>query len=128
MKDVETEAGNTRVDSTRVDSARVDSIHVDDAHVYIGVCLLMFEMPWVHSLKEKRALVKPVAEKLKNRFPVSVARLDGLNAHGWERVGMSAISNDPQWLEMTLNKASAFASSISECRVYEESLEIEHWA
>ena len=118
MEDVETEAGNTRV----------DSIHVDDARVYIGVCLLMFEMPWVHSLKEKRALVKPVAEKLKNRFPVSVARLDGLNAHGWERIGMSAISNDPQWLEMTLNKASAFASSISECRVYEESLEIEHWA
>ena len=93
----------------------------------MGVCLLVFEMPWVHSLKEKRALVKPVTEKLKTRFPVSVARLDGLNAHDWERVGISAISSDPQWLETTLNKVSAFASSMSECRVYEESLEVERW-
>ena len=109
------------------DSAITESAMTESEGVYVGVCLLVFEMPWVRSLKEKRALVRPVTEKLKTRFPVSVARLDGLNAHGWERVGMSAISSDPQWLEMTLNKASAFVSSMSECRVYEESLEIERW-
>ena len=45
------------------------------------------EMPWVASLKEKRSLIKPVTEKLKVRFPVSVARLAGLDAHEWELIG-----------------------------------------
>lgn len=101
--------------------------HDDYAGVYVGVCLLRLEMPWVRSLKEKRALVKPVAEKLKTRFPVSVSRLDGLNKHDWELLGISAISHDPTWLEGVLNKASRFAKSISECRMYEVALEVERW-
>ncbi|CAN5546669.1 hypothetical protein BH24DEI1_BH24DEI1_16490 [soil metagenome] len=40
------------------------------SNVYIGVYLARLETPWARSLKEKRALIKPVAERLKARFPV----------------------------------------------------------
>jgi uncharacterized protein YlxP (DUF503 family) len=65
-------------------------------NVYIGVYLVRLEMPWARSLKEKRSLVKPVSEKLKARFPVSVARLGGLDSHDWELLGVTAISSDAE--------------------------------
>lgn len=79
------------------------------------------------SLKEKRALIKPVVEKLKVRFPVSVARLDGLNAHDWELIGVSAISHDAVWLEGVLNRVGDFVAAHSGASVTESSVEIERW-
>ncbi len=96
------------------------------ANVYIGVYLVRLEMPWVRSLKEKRSLVKPVAEKLKARFPVSVARLDGLDSHDWELLGVTAISSDAVWLEGLLGKVAAFVEA-GDCRVGYSSMEIELW-
>jgi uncharacterized protein len=55
---------------------------------YTGLYTVRLGMPWVQSLKEKRALVRPVVERLKARFPVSVARLAGLNDHDFEVIGV----------------------------------------
>ena len=98
------------------------------ANVYIGVYLARLEMPWVASLKEKRSLIKPVTEKLKVRFPVSVARLAGLDAHEWELIGATAISSDPVWLEGMLNKVGDFVASHGVYRVAQSSVELELWS
>ena len=37
--------------------------------------------PWVHSLKEKRMVVKSLLAKLQNKFNVSVAELDEQDIH-----------------------------------------------
>ena len=87
---------------------------------YIGVLTLRLEMPWVSNLKEKRALVRPVVERLKVRFPVTVARLDGLDAHDWELIGVTTISNDHEWTRQTLKMASDFVASGGEYRVVAE--------
>ncbi|ULH16841.1 DUF503 family protein [Deinococcus sp. KNUC1210] len=84
---------------------------------YLGVLTLRLEMPWVSNLKEKRALVRPVVERLKARFPVTVARLDGLDAHDWEIIGVATISNDREWVEQTLKMASDYVASNGEYRV-----------
>lgn len=97
-----------------------------DANVYIGVYLARLETPWARSLKEKRALVKPIAERLKARFPVSVARLAGQDSHAWELLGVTAISHDPVWLEGLLGKVADFVES-GDCRVTKSSLEVELW-
>ena len=87
---------------------------------YIGVLTLRLEMPWVSNLKEKRALVRPVVERLKVRFPVTVARLGGLDAHDWELIGVTTISNDHEWIEQTLKMASDFVAAGGEYRVVAE--------
>lgn len=97
------------------------------AKVYVGLYLAELATPWVRSLKEKRALIKPVTEKLKVRFPVSVARLDGLNAHGWERIGAVAVSSDPQWLERLLQDVHAFVLAHGEFTVERHSVTVDIW-
>jgi uncharacterized protein YlxP (DUF503 family) len=99
-----------------------------EGNVYIGVYLVRLETPWVRSLKEKRALVKPIAERLKVRFPVSVARLAGLDSHGWELLGVTAISHDAVWLEGMLNKVAVFVAEEGGCRIGPSSLEVEVWS
>jgi uncharacterized protein YlxP (DUF503 family) len=99
---------------------------VETVTVYIGVYLVRLECPWVQSLKEKRSLVKPLVEKLKHKFPVSVARLEGLDEHGWEVIGVSAISHDQVWLRGVLNRIDEVVAA-SACDKTETRLEIEMW-
>lgn len=91
---------------------------------YIGVYTARLEMPWVGSLKEKRAIVRPVTERLKARFPVSVARLEGLDAHDWEVIGVVTIHADGAWVEETLQHVSAFVAANGEYAVRDESFEV----
>lgn len=91
---------------------------------YVGVLTIRVEMPWVSNLKEKRALVRPVVERLKSRFPLTVARLDGLDAHDWEVIGVATLSNDYGWVEETLKMAADYIASEGPYRVTEERVEI----
>jgi uncharacterized protein YlxP (DUF503 family) len=91
---------------------------------YVGVLTVRVEMPWVASLKEKRALVRPVVERLKVRYPLTVARLDGLDAHDWEVIGVATISNDYGWVQDTLRMAADYIAKEGPYRVTEEHTEI----
>ena len=47
--------------------------------------------PWVHSLKEKRMVVKSILGKLKNKFNVSVAEVDAQDVHQTIVIGIASI-------------------------------------
>lgn len=94
--------------------------------VYVGVLLIEVSMPWAQSLKEKRSLMMPVTERLKARFPVSVARLQGLDSHDWELIGVTSLSHDPVWLEGMLRKVLDFVGA-REVTVVRSQLDIEPW-
>ena len=95
--------------------------------IYVAIYIADIRTPWVRSLKEKRGIIKPVTEKLKVRFPVSVARLDGLNEHAWERVGVSAISADGVWLEGLLERVHSFVCAQGSYEVEVVSRSVEIW-
>lgn len=92
---------------------------------YLGLYTARLEMPWVKSLKEKRALVKPTIERLRTRFPVSVARLAGQDYYGWEVVGFSLIGHDGVWVETVLREAAEFIAAQAEYEVANSSWSIE---
>jgi len=48
----------------------------------------------VHSLKEKRSLVRPLIADLRRRFDLSVAEVDHLQLHRRAGVGVAAVSPD----------------------------------
>lgn len=94
--------------------------------IYIAVYIARLETPWVKSLKEKRSIIKPITEKLKIQFPVSVARLNGLDNHHWEEIGITAISHDRLWLEQVLINCDKFIAKQSAVLVASEQ-SIERW-
>ena len=47
--------------------------------------------PWVHSLKEKRMVVKSMLGKLKNKFNVSAAEVDAQDIHQTIVIGIASV-------------------------------------
>jgi hypothetical protein len=48
----------------------------------------------VHSLKEKRSLVRPLIADVRKRFDLSVAEVDHLELHRRASIGVAAVSPD----------------------------------
>jgi uncharacterized protein YlxP (DUF503 family) len=68
----------------------------------IGCLTLEILLPESHSLKDKRQVLRSLKDRLRHRFNVSVAELDGQES--WHRavVGVVAISADAAYLEGAL--------------------------
>ena len=49
----------------------------------------------VHSLKEKRSVVRPLVAELKKRFSVSAAETGHLDLHRRAEVGVAVVAADP---------------------------------
>ena len=59
----------------------------------------------VHSLKEKRSLVRPLIAELRRRFELSVAEVDHLELHRRTAIGVAAVSSDRTHLVDVLDAA-----------------------
>lgn len=59
----------------------------------------------VHSLKDKRSVVKSVIAKIKQRYNVSIAEID--DNDNWHRatIGMAVVANSQKKAEQELQKA-----------------------
>ena len=60
------------------------------------MCIALLEVklnaPWVHSLKEKRSVVKPLLAKLRATFNVSAAETDEADTHQTIVIAVAAIA------------------------------------
>jgi uncharacterized protein YlxP (DUF503 family) len=62
--------------------------------VYVGSLSLDLLLGDVHSLKEKRSLVRPVVSELRKRFDVSAAETGHLDLHRRAEVGVGVVAAD----------------------------------
>ena len=90
----------------------------------IAAMTFRLHAPWVHSLKEKRMVVKSLITQLQNRFHVSAAELDEQNAHQILVIGVAAIVPHSAIADSLMEKISQFVESASEAEVWEETREI----
>lgn len=97
-----------------------------DGGVWVGVLTFTVQTPGARSLKAKRALVKPLVERLRARYPVSVARLAGLDRHDEETVGVATLGSDPEVCRRVLERALAFAASQG-LRMGDTTVEVDRW-
>jgi len=58
----------------------------------IGSCTITLYLPGVHSLKEKRSIVKSLLARMRNEFNVSAAEVDAQDAHGRAVLGVACVS------------------------------------
>ena len=68
----------------------------------VAVLTLEIHLPYAHSLKEKRVVVRKIKDRLRARFNVAVAEIGHQDL--WQRavVGVVSISSDQQNLEAVL--------------------------
>jgi uncharacterized protein len=62
--------------------------------VYVGALELDVLLGDVHSLKQKRSVVRPVVAELRRRFEVAVAEAGHLDLHRRALLGVSAVAAD----------------------------------
>ena len=68
----------------------------------------------VHSLKEKRAAVRPVIAELRRRLQVSAAEVDHLDLHRRAAVGVSCVAADRAHVVDLLDSAERLVAGRSE--------------
>ena len=56
-------------------------------------------IPFSHSLKEKRKHIKSLKDRLRHKFNVSVAEIDGQEEWQKSVIGISMINSDKRYLE-----------------------------
>lgn len=63
----------------------------------IGSLLIDLHLPTVHSLKEKRSIVKSVVQRLRNEFNVSTAEVGEQDRWQLAQIGVACVSSDRQY-------------------------------
>ncbi len=68
----------------------------------IGLLTLEIYIPEAHSLKDKRQVLRSLKDRLRGKFNVAVAELEGQDS--WQRsvVGVVSLSNNNTYLEQSL--------------------------
>jgi uncharacterized protein YlxP (DUF503 family) len=66
---------------------------------------MIFEMPDIGSIKDKRRVVKSIKDKLERRFHLSAAEVDLQDSLSFAQIGGVLVSNSRSFGETVLNKA-----------------------
>ena len=80
--------------------------------------------PWVHSLKEKRMIVKSLIAKLQNRYHVSAAEIDEQDKQQIIVIGVAAIVPHNAMADSLMDDISMFIEANTEAEILDEEREI----
>ena len=80
--------------------------------------------PWVHSLKEKRMIIKSMVAKLQNKFHVSAAEIDEQDVHQIIVIGVAAIVPHNALADSIMDEISEFVELNTEAEILDETREI----
>lgn len=90
--------------------------------VVVGALEFELHLPDVHSLKEKRAVVRPILDGARHRFAVSAAEVDRQDK--WQRasLGFAAVAGTEAHVRDVLDAVERFVWSFPEIEVVDSSL------
>ena len=90
----------------------------------IATITFRMQAPWVHSLKEKRMIVKSIVAKLQNKFHVSAAEIDEQDVHQIIVIGVAAIVPHNALADSLMDEISQFVEDNTEAEILDEQREI----
>ena len=90
----------------------------------IATQIFRLHAPWVHSLKEKRMIVKSLVSKLQNRFHVSAAEIDEQDTHDIVVIGIAFIVPNNAMADSAMDEIAGFVESNTDAEILEELREI----
>lgn len=90
----------------------------------IAAMTFRLHAPWVHSLKEKRMVVKSLIARLQNRFHVSAAEIDEQDTHQIIVLGVAAIVPHSAMADSVMDEISLFVEENTEAQLIDQTREI----
>mgnify|MGYP001064588421 CR=1 FL=1 len=83
----------------------------------IGVMKIKLYAPWVHSLKEKRMVVKSIVTKIKNKFNVSAVEADEQDTHQTIVIAMCSVFTNGMQPDSVWNNIINFIEDNTEAEI-----------
>jgi uncharacterized protein YlxP (DUF503 family) len=71
----------------------------------VSMMQILFEIPDVESIKDKRRIIRSIKDRLTNRFHLSAAEVDLQDSLTFAQIGGALVSNSRIFGETVLNKA-----------------------
>lgn len=93
-------------------------------NMVIGILKIKLYAPWVHSLKEKRMIVKSICGKVRNKFNVSIAEVEEQDTHQTIVIGVSCISSDSSHVDSILDTIINFIEGNTEGEILQIDREV----
>ena len=90
----------------------------------IATITFRLHAPWVHSLKEKRMIVKCLIAKLQNRYHVSAAEIDEQDTHQIIVIGVAAIVPHNAMADSLMENISLFVEENTDAQIIDEEREM----
>ena len=90
----------------------------------IAAMTFRLHAPWVHSLKEKRMIVKSLVAQMQNRFHVSAAEIEEQDTHQIIVIGAAAIVPHSALANSLMDDVARFVETATDAQLLEENLEI----
>jgi uncharacterized protein YlxP (DUF503 family) len=90
----------------------------------VGAAVVELHVHGSRSLKEKRGVVRSLAQRVRNRFPVSIAEVGGQDT--WQRavLGVATVGGDARALRRVLEDVVAFMDGTGLAEVVVSDVEI----
>ena len=90
----------------------------------IGTCKVYMSADWVDTLKEKRAVVKSIVQRVKNRFNVSIAEIEDQDVHRSIVIGYCCVTNNRRLADEILHNVLHFIENNTDAVVQSVIVEI----
>lgn len=89
----------------------------------IAAMTFRLHAPWVHSLKEKRMIVKSLTAQLQSKFHVSAAEIDEQDTHQIIVIGVAVIVPHNAMADSIMDEISRFVEENCEAEILQETRE-----
>ena len=93
-------------------------------NIKVLVLKIKLYAPWVHSLKEKRMVVKSLLAKIRNKFQVSVAEVEMQDVHQTIMIAVAAIAAHQAQADSMEEDILRFVERSTEAEIVELETEI----
>jgi uncharacterized protein YlxP (DUF503 family) len=93
----------------------------------VSMIQMIFEIPDVDNIKEKRRILRSVKDKLQRRFNMSVAEVDLQDSLSFAQIGGALVSNSRNFGESVLHKAFEMIEKDVPVRIQDMSIHSEEF-
>lgn len=90
----------------------------------VGICRISLLIHGNRSLKDKRQVIKSLADKVRGRFNVSVAEVGSNDLLQRSEIGICAVGNDGAFVNSVIDRTVDFIEGLQTAEICDHSIEL----